>query len=103
MKYPTLKDVTKVATGDITGTEQMFSMVNICIDEIHNGEDIFKHVDISDGDLEEFIDSMSSKHLEAVNKFFETMPKLFHTVKVKNPNTEVESEVTLQGFDDFFV
>ena len=103
MKYPTLNDVTTVATGDITGTEHMFSMVNICIDEIHIGEDIFKHVDISDGDLEEFIDSMSSKHLEAVNKFFETMPKLFHTVKVKNPNTEVESEVTLQGFDDFFV
>ena len=46
---------------------------------------------------------MSAGHLEKVNKFFETMPKLFHTVKVKNPNTEVESEVTLQGFDDFFV
>ena len=81
----------------------MVTMVNICIDEIHHGEEIFNHVDISEKDLEEFIDNMSAGHLEKVNKFLETMPKLFHTVKVKNPNTEVESEVTLQGFDDFFV
>jgi hypothetical protein len=103
MKYPTLKDVTKVMSSEGGGTEQMFNMVEICIDEIHNGDEIFNHVDISSTDLEEFIDGMSSGHLEKVNKFFETMPKLFHVVKVKNPKTEVESEVTLQGFDDFFV
>ena len=105
MKYPTLKDVTK-ALGEEEGvsqTEQMFKMVKMCVSEIHDGETIYSHVDISSTDLEEFIDGMSTGHLEKVNNFFDTMPKLFHTVTVKNPNTEVESEITLQGFDDFFV
>jgi|TARA_B110000196_G_scaffold244582_1_gene213252 hypothetical protein len=105
MKYPTLKDVTK-ALGEEEGvsqTEQMFKMVKMCVNEIHDGETVYNHVDISNTDLEEFIDGMSTGHLEKVNSFFDTMPKLFHTVTVKNPNTEVESEVTLQGFDDFFV
>ena len=105
MKYPTLKDVTRALTTDegVSQTEQMFKMVKMCVDEIHDGETIYNHVDISDEDLEEFIDNMTTAHLEKVNSFFDTMPKLFHTVKVKNPNTDVESEVTLQGFDDFFV
>ena len=103
MKYPTLKDVTKVMASKGTGTEQMFNMVNICVNEIHHGEEIYNHVDMSEDDLVEFIDNMTAGHLEKVNKFFETMPKLFHTVTIINPNTKVESEVTLQGFDDFFV
>jgi hypothetical protein len=105
MKYPTLKDVTKALTSDegVSQTEQMFKMVKMCVDEIHDGETIYNHVDISDEDLEEFIDNMTTAHLEKVNSFFDTMPKLFHVVKVKNPNTDVESEITLQGFDDFFV
>lgn len=105
MKYPTLKDVTKAITTDeeVSQTEQMFKMVKMCVDEIHDGETVYNHVDISDKDLEEFIDNMTTAHLEKVNSFFDTMPKLFHTVKVMNPNTDVESEVTLQGFDDFFV
>ena len=104
-KYPTLKDVTKALTSDegVSQTVQMFKMVKMCVDEIHDGETIYNHVDISDEDLEEFIDNMTTAHLEKVNSFFDTMPKLFHTVKVKNPNTDVESEITLQGFDDFFV
>lgn len=105
MKYPTLKDVTRAITTDeeVSQTEQMFKMVKMCVDEIHDGETVYNHVDISDKDLEEFIDNMTTAHLEKVNTFFDTMPKLFHVVKIKNPNTEVESEVTLQGFDDFFV
>ena len=87
----------------VSQTEQMFKMVKMCVNEIHDGETVYNHVDISNTDLEEFIDGMSTGHLEKVNSFFDTMPKLFHTVTVKNPNTEVESEVTLQGFDDFFV
>ena len=30
------------------------------------------------------------------------MPKLKHTIKVKNPKTKKTSEITLQGLNDFF-
>ena len=30
------------------------------------------------------------------------MPKLSHTLKVRNPKTKVENEVVLEGLGDFF-
>ena len=103
MKYPTMKDMTNIQIGTNTETEQLFDMIKTCVDEIHDGEEIHARIDITDKELEEFIDSLSTAHLEDINTFFETMPKLQHVIKVKNPTTKVESEVTLSGFDDFFV
>jgi anti-anti-sigma regulatory factor len=103
MEYPTMKDISAIQAGDSNDTEQLFDMIKTCIKSIHDGEEIYNKVDITDKDLTEFIDSMSTQNLNSINDFFTTMPKLEHRVKVKNPNTEVESEVTLSGFDDFFV
>ena len=103
MSYPTMKDVSAIQAADANDTEQLFSMIKTCILSIHDGDDIHNKVDITDKDLSEFIDSMSTQNLNNINDFFTTMPKLEHKVKVKNPNTKVESEVTLSGFDDFFV
>ena len=53
-------------------------------------------------ELEEFLDQMNSNQFKQIEKFFETMPKLSHTVKVTNPNTDVESEIVLEGLTSFF-
>jgi hypothetical protein len=53
-------------------------------------------------ELMEFLDQMNSTQFKEIEKFFETMPKLSHTIKVKNPVTEVESEVSLEGLSSFF-
>jgi hypothetical protein len=50
----------------------------------------------------DFLDQMNTSQFKQIEKFFETMPKLSHTIKVKNPNTEVESEVVLEGLSSFF-
>ena len=50
----------------------------------------------------EFLGDLSSKQFKDIEKFFETMPKLSHTIKIKNPNTDVESEVVLEGLTSFF-
>ena len=103
MDYPTMKDVSAIQSGDSNDTEQLFDMIKTCIKTIHDGEEVHNKIDITDNDLSEFIDSMSTQNLNDINDFFTTMPKLEHKLKVKNPNTKVESEVTLSGFDDFFV
>ena len=53
-------------------------------------------------ELYEFVDSLSHKQFEQVQEFFNTMPKVKHSVKVKNPNTGVESEVVIEGMQNFF-
>ena len=45
---------------------------------------------------------MNSSQFKGVEKFFETMPKLAHTVSVTNPNTKVKSDVVLEGLASFF-
>ena len=50
----------------------------------------------------DFIDQMNTKQFKDVQNFFDTMPKLKHTVQVKNPKTKKTSEVILSGLNDFF-
>ena len=52
--------------------------------------------------MKEFIEQLSSKQFKEIEKFFETMPKMSHTVKVTNPETGVESDVVLEGLASFF-
>jgi hypothetical protein len=37
-----------------------------------------------------------------MNNFFTTMPRVKEEVKIKNPNTGVESTVVLEGMASFF-
>ena len=101
MKYPLLSDIAKV---EIEGSDNsVFSILQQCVHEIHHGDTIYHKVDMTDKDLEEFIDSFSTQQFELVTEFFETMPKLRHVVNVTNPKTKVKSEVIIEGLDSFLV
>ncbi len=101
MTYPTLKDIG--AVEKVEGeTDQLFTMLKRCIFQIHEGDTIHQNVDMDQDELEEFINSLSTEHLEKINEFFDTMPKLTHAIKVKNPNTKKTGEVLIEGIQSFF-
>jgi len=99
-RYPLLSDVVGMMSGT-TELEQVFFMLKNCITEIHYGEDIYNRIDITDEELDTFVDQMSSDQFEKVTDFFNTMPKLRHVVDVTNPKTKVKSEVLLEGLESF--
>ena len=99
MKYPLLKDM-KSITNTSSG-EQVFSIVKHCIHEVHDGDKVYNRIDITDKDIEEFMDSMNTEQLQMVLDFFQTMPKIRHPVIVTNPKTKVKSEVVIEGIDSF--
>jgi hypothetical protein len=101
-RYPVLSDLLGVSEK-ISDVEKTFMLLIKCVTEIHHGEEIFNRIDITDKELEEFIDSMSGEQFEGILDFYETMPKLRHVVNVTNPNTEVKSEVLLEGLESFLV
>ena len=107
MKYPTMKEISEISSDGVENVEQLFNMIKTCmwqiIDSSGEEEVIYQQADISAEDLEEFVGNLQTSQLETINKFFETMPKLNHTLEITNPKTEVKSEVVLEGFDDFFV
>jgi len=101
-KYPLLSTFTKYAQ-ESNRTNMMFKLIEECVDEVHFNEEITNRVDMSEKDLTEFIDSLSGEQFTHMTKFFETMPRLRHKIEVKNPKTEVTSEVLLEGIQSFLV
>ena len=101
MKYPTLNDMTDITENTDT-IEDTFSIVRRCVHEIHDGEKIYNKVDMSDSELKEFIDSFTSEQFEKVNEFFDSMPKVQHSIKITNPKTKKKSEVVIEGIQSFF-
>jgi len=92
-----------MAGFDDTGqVSSMFDMIKRCIYEVHDGETVHNKVDISEKELDEFIDSMSTDNFEQVSNFFSTMPKLFHEVEVKNPKTKKKNKIPIEGLQSFF-
>jgi hypothetical protein len=82
--------------------DKSLDMIISCIDMIYNAEDSWSAADVTKQELKEFVEQMNTKQFKQIESFFETMPKLSHKVVVKNPNTEVESTVTLEGLASFF-
>ena len=104
MKYPSLEQFIKT-NFDFTANntmDQSFELISSCIDKIYTEDEVWVASDVTKKELTEFLDQMNTTQFKEIEKFFDTMPKLSHTVKVKNPNTEVESEVTLEGLSSFF-
>ena len=81
---------------------QSLDMITSCIDMIYNEEESWSATDSTKKELTEFVDQLNTKQFKQIERFFTTMPKLSHTVKVKNPKTSVESEVVLEGLASFF-
>jgi len=103
MKYPSLDQFIK-NNFDLSGNtmDQSFDLIASCIDKIYTDDEVWTAGDVTKKELMEFLDQMNSTQFKEIEKFFETMPKLSHTVKVTNPKTEVESEVVLEGLSSFF-
>ena len=104
MKYPSLEQFIKnnFDFNNENAMEQSFDLIASCIDKIYTEEEVWSASDVTKKELTEFLDQMNSTQFKQIEKFFETMPKLSHTVTVTNPNTKVESEVVLEGLSSFF-
>ena len=105
MKYPSLDQFIK-NNFDLTETssmDQAFDLIGSCIDKIYTEEEAWVAEDVTKDELHGFLEQMNSSQFKDIEKFFETMPKLSHVIKVTNPNTKVKSEVVLEGLSSFFV
>ena len=107
LKYPTLDQFIEnnfdfeMAEAKESVSAAM-SMLSTCIDMIYDQEESWDASESTKEELDEFIDQLNTKQFQEVEQFFKTMPKLSHTLKVKNPQTDVESEVVLEGLASFF-
>ena len=104
MKYPSLDEFVK-NNFDFDGEvdmDQSFDLIASCIDKIYNEEEVWSTADCTKKEVKDFLEQMNSMQFKEIEKFFETMPKLSHSVTFTNPKTKVESTVVLEGLSSFF-
>ena len=106
LKYPSMEQFisTNFESAEENGSEikTTLDMIISCIDTIFNEEESWPASESTKKELEEFLDQLNTKQFKMIEDFFATMPKLTHTLKVKNPKTNVESTVKLEGLASFF-
>lgn len=84
-------------------SDEVFDFIASSIDQIFNEEEVWDSSTTSKKEMSEFVESLTAKQFEAIQNFYETMPRLIHKFTVVNPNTEKESEYTIEGLQNFFV
>ena len=102
MGYPSLDTFVQMNFQDEEPTvDSVFEMAASCVKQIADAEQVYDAMDTPKEELISFFDQLTSQQFQEVQAFFDTMPKLQHTVKVINPKTKVESSVTLEGLSAF--
>ena len=106
MKYPSLDQFVSTNFNFEEGAEsldQSFEIIASCVDVIYTEDDAWSTSDCTKKELLTWMDGLNSAQFKEIEKFFTTMPKLSHTIKVTNPKTKVENEVVLEGLQSFSV
>ena len=96
MKYPSMGEFVKSNFNVEMKVDDTFDMVCSCIEQVYSEEESWAASDCTKKELLEFLEQLDSSQFKKIETFFETMPKLSHTFKVMNPNTKVESDITLE-------
>ena len=106
MKYPSLNQFIEtnfaIASDQKVTVDDSFKVIASCIDMVFSAEESWSASDCTVKELNDWLGTLDSKQFKQIEDFFETMPKLSHTIKVTNPNTKVESDVKLEGITSFF-
>ena len=99
-RYPILNDMIDLKDG-ANDVDRVFHILEKCITSIHFGDDVYQKTDITEKELNTFVDELTGEQFETLVDFFGSMPKLRHVVKITNPKTKVKSEVVLEGLESF--
>jgi hypothetical protein len=102
MKYPTLNYVLKKTNKGKSPIENTFEYAVDCIDQIYNNEEVWDSTDNTKEEMAGWVETLTSDQYQKLQQFFNTMPKLKHTVTIVNPKTKVKSDVTIEGLANFF-
>ena len=103
MKYPSMQQfVDREFLQKEMKTDEVYGFIADSIDQIFTEDEVFDSSTTTKKEFRTFVDSLTTKQFEKIQKFYETSPKLSHTFKVTNPKTGKESEYTIEGLQSFF-
>ena len=102
MRYPNFNDVIKFEDDKLTETEKTFMLISKCMESIETEEENIMLKDVSNAEVNEFIESLNTEQFTKVREYVENMPRVEKEIKYVCGSCETENTVVLSGIDDFF-
>lgn len=91
----------ELVMGLTSSIEDTLDLLRKCIIEIITPTEVTSTKDMSDDEIQSFLDLLSGEQFESLSKYFEQIPELEHKVKYKLSNGE-EKSLTIVGLTNFF-
>tara|TARA_B100000745_G_scaffold210712_1_gene139553 strand:+ start:5951 stop:6661 length:711 start_codon:yes stop_codon:yes gene_type:complete len=100
LKYPDIDRMTR--PPEESQMDSIFEITKACIESIWEGDEIHDIKDYTEQELEDFIMSLNQQQFGKLIGYFNTMPKLKHTVSFTCPKCGSKQESVLEGLQSFF-
>jgi len=100
MRYP---DITFFNEGvNMNNIANTTSIIARCISQILIDDEVYQSSDLSQNEISEWLDGLTTEQFKMISDFFVTMPKLKHSFTLKNTKTNKDFTINLEGLADFF-
>jgi len=100
MRYP---DISFFNEGiDMSTVTSSLKTVGRCVSSLVVDDEVFNRSDMQEGEIEEWLESLTNSKFKKITEFFETMPKLRYKFTLKNERTGNDFEIVLEDLADFF-
>ncbi len=103
MRYPSFDDVSAIETNNDETVETAFSIIQACIENIFDEEEVYLAKDEGPKKIREFVESMSSSQFVKIQDFFENMPALKSVIEYECSSCGAHNKTELRGLQSFFM
>jgi len=103
LRYPPFSVLTKYDFEDGTSdASRSFQLAGECINAVLYDDERTDNEDITEDEMQDFLESMTTEQFKTVSSFVESMPKLSHTIKFKCESCDHNNSILLEGMQSFF-
>ncbi len=102
MRYPSFKDISAFKPEELEKVEGIMSLLKMCIVNIFDADEIHEKSDISQKELDNFIDGMNSEQFQKLGSFFDNMPSIKTDLIFTCVNCGHENNTEVRGLQSFF-
>ena len=99
-KYPSFSTISKMQNFDANNMDSLLSLIAGSVDCIFDADQVYDQN--SEQELVGFLESLNQSQFAKITHFFNTLPKLSHTIEWECPACGAKEKVVLEGLDSFF-
>ena len=87
---------------DLSTVASQIELIAKCVSQVIAEDEVYDARDMSAEEIVEWLEGLTTEQFKKIADFFMTMPKLSHSITIKNTNTGNDFTVVLEGLQDFF-